>query len=87
MIQINQTVTPYNILTNLTGHDIHCGVKTRDIEKLLVADGWYQVVSKGGHRQFKHPDKPGRVTVPYHGGNADLPSFVVDSILKQAGIK
>jgi predicted RNA binding protein YcfA (HicA-like mRNA interferase family) len=62
-------------------------VKTRDIIKLLKADGWYEVSSKGGHRQLKHPIKPGRVTVPYHGGSEDLPAFVTDSILKQAGLK
>jgi len=62
-------------------------MKTRDIIKLLKADGWHEVEGKGGHRQYKHESKPGRVTVPYHGGNAELPKFVVDSILKQAGIK
>lgn len=62
-------------------------MKTREIFSILKAAGWQQIDSKGGHRQFRHPDKPGRVTVPYHGGNSDLPSFVVESILKQAGIK
>ncbi|MHC5831363.1 MAG: type II toxin-antitoxin system HicA family toxin, partial [Nostoc sp.] len=28
------------------------------------ADGWYLDRTKGSHRQFKHPDKPGLVTVP-----------------------
>ena len=62
-------------------------MKTREIIKLLEEDGWYQVKSKGGHRQFKHPTKSGRVTVPYHGGNEDLPAYVAESILRQAGIK
>ena len=62
-------------------------VKTRDIIKLLENSGWRQVRSKGGHRQFKHPTKSGRVTVPYHGGNEDLPAFIIDSILRQAGLK
>jgi len=39
-------------------------VKIRDIIKLLEQDGWVLVTQKGSHRQFKHPIKPGRVTVP-----------------------
>jgi predicted RNA binding protein YcfA (HicA-like mRNA interferase family) len=38
-------------------------MKVRDILKMLKADGWYKVPAKGGHRQFKHPTNPGRVTV------------------------
>jgi predicted RNA binding protein YcfA (HicA-like mRNA interferase family) len=38
-------------------------VKARDIEKKVLADGWYRIKSKG-HRQYKHPTKKGRVTIP-----------------------
>jgi predicted RNA binding protein YcfA (HicA-like mRNA interferase family) len=38
-------------------------MKVREIIKLIEADGWYHVKTKGSHRQYKHPDKPGRVTV------------------------
>ena len=38
-------------------------MKVRDIIKRLEADGWYRVFAKGGHRQFKHAVKKGRVTV------------------------
>jgi predicted RNA binding protein YcfA (HicA-like mRNA interferase family) len=61
-------------------------MKVREVLKLLAKDGWYQVPSRGGHRQFKHPHKPGRVTVsgkPSH----DLPPGTLNSILKQAGLK
>ncbi|MGC2423949.1 MAG: type II toxin-antitoxin system HicA family toxin [Nitrospirota bacterium] len=61
-------------------------MKTREIIKLLENDGWYQVDSKGGHRQFKHPTKSGRVTVPFHGGNEYLPAYLVANILRQAKI-
>jgi predicted RNA binding protein YcfA (HicA-like mRNA interferase family) len=44
------------------------------------------VKSKGGHRQFKHPEKPGRVTISGNLGH-DLALGTLDSILKQAGIK
>ena len=36
--------------------------------KALEADGWLEVRSKGSHRQFRHPTKPGRVTVAVHAG-------------------
>jgi len=38
-------------------------LKVGEVLKLLEADGWYLVATRGSHRQFKHPSKPGRVTV------------------------
>ena len=52
----------------------------------VVADGWYLVVTRGSHRQFKHPAKPGRVTVAGKPSD-DLPPGTLNSILKQAGLK
>jgi predicted RNA binding protein YcfA (HicA-like mRNA interferase family) len=34
---------------------------------------------------MKHPTKPGRVTIPYHG-RFDLPKHIVKSIVRQAGL-
>ncbi len=39
-------------------------MKVAEILRLLQADGWYLVTTRGSHRQFKHAAKPGRVTVP-----------------------
>lgn len=55
------------------------------ILKLLKADGWVRVAVAGSHHQFKHPTKPGRVTVPHP--KKDLPLGTVRSILKQAGLQ
>jgi len=44
-------------------------MKVRDIIKAIEADGWRMVAQKGSHRQFKHPAKSGRVTVPGHPGD------------------
>jgi predicted RNA binding protein YcfA (HicA-like mRNA interferase family) len=44
------------------------------------------VAQKGGHRQFKHPTKPGRVTIS-GGEGKDVPSGLLNSILCQAGLK
>ena len=61
-------------------------MKVREVLKLLKADGWSQVKSRGGHRQFKHPTKPGRVTVSGKSSH-DLPPGTLNSILKQAGLQ
>lgn len=61
-------------------------MKVRDIIKLLNADGWYLVGTKGSHRQYKHPEKPGRVTIAGHS-NDDLAPGTLNSVLKQAKLK
>jgi predicted RNA binding protein YcfA (HicA-like mRNA interferase family) len=61
-------------------------MKVRDALKLLDEDGWYLVATEGSHRQYKHPTKKGRVTVPGKP-NDDLPPGTLNSILKQAGLK
>lgn len=59
-------------------------MKFREVEKMLVKDGWYQVKQKGSHHQYKHSTKPGKVTVPEHGGDINIDT--VKSIMLQAGI-
>lgn len=61
-------------------------MKVRDVIKLIEADGWYLVVTKGSHRQYKHPTKPGRVTIAGHP-NDDLAPGTLNSILKQAKLQ
>jgi len=53
---------------------------------MIEEDGWYLVVTRGSHRQFKHPAKPGRVTIAGHPGD-DLAPGTQNSILKQAKLK
>jgi predicted RNA binding protein YcfA (HicA-like mRNA interferase family) len=61
-------------------------VKVRDVLRMLKGDGWYLVVTEGSHRQFKHPTKKGRVTLPGKPGD-DLPIGTLNSVLRQAGLK
>jgi predicted RNA binding protein YcfA (HicA-like mRNA interferase family) len=61
-------------------------MKVRDAIKLIEADGWYLVATKGSHRQYKHPTKLGRVTIAGHSSH-DLAPGTLDSILKQAQLK
>ena len=37
--------------------------KVREAIKLIETDGWQEVITRGSHRQFKHPTKTGRVTI------------------------
>jgi predicted RNA binding protein YcfA (HicA-like mRNA interferase family) len=60
-------------------------VHSRDVIRELRKDGWYEVSQMGSHKQFKHPTKKGRVTVPHP--NRDIPIGTLSSIEKQAGIK
>jgi len=61
-------------------------MKIREVIKLLEIDGWLLVTTKGSHRQYKHPTKPGRVTVPGKLGD-DIAPGTFSSILKQSGLK
>lgn len=60
-------------------------MNSREVIKELKKDGWYEVGTRGDHKQFKHPEKPGRVTVTHP--KKDLPIGTLKSIEKQAGIK
>lgn len=54
--------------------------------RLLRDDGWFVAATRGSHRQFKHPSKSGRVTVPGKPRD-DLAPGTLNSIFKQAGLK
>jgi len=58
----------------------------REVIQVLEADGWRQVRSKGSHRQFRHPTKPGLVTVAVHG-NRDLKVRDLASIERPSGTR
>lgn len=55
---------------------------SREIMRLLIEDGWYEVSSVGSHHQFKHPIKRGRVTLKHP--DRDIPLKTLRSIEKQA---
>lgn len=61
-------------------------MKVREAIKLIEQDGWYLDRTRGSHRHFKHPVKPGIVTIAGHPG-VDIPKGTLNSILKQAGLK
>ncbi len=61
-------------------------MKVRDVIRLIEEDGWRLAASRGSHRQYKHPEKPGRVTIPGHPAK-DLHPDTLKSVLAQAGLR
>jgi predicted RNA binding protein YcfA (HicA-like mRNA interferase family) len=61
-------------------------LKVRDVIRLVRDDGWREVRTAGSHRQFRHPEKRGVVTIAGKPG-LDVPVGTLKSILKQAGLK
>ena len=60
-------------------------IKVRDALRIVTADGWRLARTRGSHRQFRHPVKPGTVTIPGHPGS-DLTPRDWASIRRQAGL-
>lgn len=59
--------------------------KPIEMEKIIFSDGWIFKNQQGSHRHYIHPQKPGKVTIPFH--SKTLSKKVESSILKQAGLK
>ena len=61
-------------------------MKVKELIVLLEGDGWLLVRTKGSHRQYHHPIKPGTVTVAGKP-SVEVPPGTLASALRQAGIK
>jgi predicted RNA binding protein YcfA (HicA-like mRNA interferase family) len=61
-------------------------VKVREVMALVETDGWVLVRTRGYHRQYKHPTKPGLVTITGNR-NRDVPPGTLANILRQAGLR
>jgi len=60
-------------------------MNSREVIRRLKEDGWLEVAQAGSHKQFKHPVKPGRVTVVFP--QREIPVGTLRSIEKQSGLK
>ena len=58
---------------------------SREVIKMLKADGWYEVNVEGSHHQYKHPTKTGRTTVKHP--DKDIPVKTLRRIEEQSGLK
>lgn len=54
--------------------------------RLLEEDGWYLTDQRGSHRQYRHPTKPGKVTVAGKP-STDVPPGTLGNIYRQAGLR
>lgn len=61
-------------------------MKVKEAIRMIEADGWVVVAQRGSHRQYKHPAKPGRVTIAGKPSD-DLHPKTAKSILQQAGLR
>lgn len=61
-------------------------MKVREVIKILEDDGWYLARTKGSHRQFKHLEKAGTVTVSGNLG-VDMPIGTLKNVLRQAQLE
>lgn len=57
---------------------------SREVIAILKKDGWYEDSCLGSHHHFKHPTKPGKITVP--APKKGYPRKTLLSIFKQAQI-
>jgi predicted RNA binding protein YcfA (HicA-like mRNA interferase family) len=62
-------------------------LKIREIIKMIEADGWYLDRQKGSHKQYKHPEKNGIVTISVHKLSDEIAPGTLGSILKQAKLE
>lgn len=60
-------------------------LKPKEMEKIILADGWIFKSQTGSHKHYYHPKKSGKVTIPFH--SKQLTKATEHSILKQAGLK
>jgi predicted RNA binding protein YcfA (HicA-like mRNA interferase family) len=61
-------------------------MKVRAVIRMIEDDGWFIVRTKGSHRQFKHREKAGLVTIAGKLSD-DLAPGTLNSVLRQAGLK
>lgn len=60
-------------------------MRSSAIIRLIEADGWREVRQTGSHRHFRHPSKPGTVTVPHP--KSEMAIGTIKSIERQSGVK
>jgi predicted RNA binding protein YcfA (HicA-like mRNA interferase family) len=61
-------------------------MKSSELLRILLTDGWKKVSQKGSHVKMQHPQKPGILIVPDHGSQ-EVGKGLEIKILKSAGIK
>jgi len=60
-------------------------LKAREVIRILERAGYQVDRVKGSHYIMRHPQRPGRIPVPFHGGR-DIKMAVLRSIIEQSGL-
>jgi predicted RNA binding protein YcfA (HicA-like mRNA interferase family) len=58
---------------------------SREIVRMIEAEGWEFKDQRGSHAQFRHPTKKGKITVPHP--LKDVPVKTIISIERQSGVR
>ena len=61
-------------------------MKSSELFKMLMKDGWFEVRQTGSHKIMRHPVKQGQLIVPFHG-STEVKKGLLSALLKQADIK
>jgi predicted RNA binding protein YcfA (HicA-like mRNA interferase family) len=85
VLELRDSCFPYTLILRRCAQTI-LNMKIREIIKTVESDGWQLARTRGSHRQYHHPVKPGTVTIAGHP-SLDLDPKTRASILKQAGLK
>ncbi|RZM23472.1 MAG: type II toxin-antitoxin system HicA family toxin [Sphingomonas sp.] len=59
-------------------------MRSAEVVKRLRKAGWVDIRQSGSHKQFRHPTRPGTVTVPHP--KAEMAIGTLKSIEKQSGV-
>ena len=61
-------------------------MNAKELEKILLKNGWKAVRQVGGHKMFKKDNNPYTIPVSFHS-RKEIPIGTLHSILKKAGLK
>jgi predicted RNA binding protein YcfA (HicA-like mRNA interferase family) len=61
-------------------------MKVKEVIKMIEEEGWFMVRRKGSHRQYKHADRKGLVTIAGNL-NDEIAKGTLNSVLRQSGLK
>ncbi|MEO6978808.1 MAG: type II toxin-antitoxin system HicA family toxin [Mucilaginibacter sp.] len=61
-------------------------MKSSELLRKILKDGWYVIRQEGSHKIMAHPVKKGSFPFPDHGSK-EIGKGLAAKILKQAGIK
>ncbi|WP_298286787.1 type II toxin-antitoxin system HicA family toxin [Novosphingobium sp.] len=60
-------------------------MRSGEVIKLIEAAGWREVRQSGSHKHYRHPERPGTVTVPHP--KSEMAIGTLKSIERQSGVK